>query len=97
LNAPGWTFATELNFLWAEKNGERAYDGCVDLAAWNAKESRWVVIDWKTDQTKDDAAKELRDRYGAQVEVYARALSALTGASAEAFIYGTRTGTVIAL
>jgi ATP-dependent exoDNAse (exonuclease V) beta subunit len=94
---PGWTFATELTFLWADESGETAYDGCVDFAAWNAQESRWLVIDWKTDQTKSNAEVELRDRYGAQVCVYARALQALTGATAVAFIYGTRTGAVIAL
>jgi ATP-dependent exoDNAse (exonuclease V) beta subunit len=54
-------------------------------------------VDWKTDQTKGDAAAELRERYGAQVVVYAHALHALTGAPAEALIYGTRTGAVISL
>ena len=97
LATPGWVFATELPFLWAEAMGEKAFDGCLDLAAWDSHASRWLVIDWKTDQTKVDATTELRDRYGAQIEVYARALHGLTGAPAEALIYGTRTGSVITL
>jgi ATP-dependent exoDNAse (exonuclease V) beta subunit len=97
LSAPGLAFAAELPFLWAEENGERAFDGCIDFAAWDAKAARWLVVDWKTDQTKGAAEKELRERYGAQIEVYARALHALTGAAAEALIYGTRSGAVVAL
>jgi ATP-dependent exoDNAse (exonuclease V) beta subunit len=97
LATPGWVFATELPFLWAEAMGEKAFDGCLDLAAWDSHASRWLVIDWKTDQTKVDATTELRERYGAQIEVYARALHGLTGAPAEALIYGTRTGSVITL
>jgi len=97
LTTPGLAFAAELPFLWAEENGERAFDGCIDFAVWDAKAARWLVVDWKTDQTKGDAGKELRERYGAQIEVYARALYALTGSPAEALIYGTRSGMLVAL
>jgi ATP-dependent exoDNAse (exonuclease V) beta subunit len=97
LAAPGLEFVVELPFLWAESGGERAFDGCVDLAAWDAAAARWLVVDWKTDRVEHDATVELRACYGAQVAVYARALGAVYGAPAEAFLYSTRTGEVIAV
>jgi ATP-dependent exoDNAse (exonuclease V) beta subunit len=69
----------------------------VDLAAWDGKNSRWLVVDWKTDFVEGDYAAELRRRYGAQVGVYARALAGLTGAPAEAHLYGTRAGVLAAV
>ncbi len=92
LAAPGLEFAVEMPFLWAEPGGVRAFDGCVDLAVWDSKNSRWLVVDWKTDFVEGDYAAELRARYGPQIQVYARALAAMTGAPATALLYGTRTG-----
>ncbi len=88
----GWEFAVEMPFLWAEGEGKSAFDGCMDLAAWNEKNSRWLVVDWKTDFVAGDYAVELAKRYGPQVGVYARALAAMTGAQVEAVLYGTRVG-----
>lgn len=92
LAAPGLEFAVEMPFLWAEPGGARAFDGCVDLAVWDGTNARWLVVDWKTDFVDGDYAVELRRRYGPQIQVYARALSAMTGAPAEAVLYGTRAG-----
>jgi ATP-dependent exoDNAse (exonuclease V) beta subunit len=97
LAEPGLEFMVETPFLWAEPAGARAFDGCVDLAAWDGKNSRWLVVDWKTDFVEGDYAAELRRRYGAQVGVYARALAGLTGAPAEAHLYGTRAGVLAAV
>ncbi len=91
LVAPGLEFAVEVPFLWAGPDDARAFDGCVDFAAWDGKNSRWLVVDWKTDRVAGGGA-ELRQRYGPQIEVYARALAAMTEASVEAFLYGTRSG-----
>jgi ATP-dependent exoDNAse (exonuclease V) beta subunit len=92
LSAPGLEFVTELPFLWAEPSEAQAYDGCVDLAAWDASVGRWLVVDWKTDRVEKDAAAELRVKYGAQIAVYARALGAIYGAPVEAYLYSTRAG-----
>lgn len=92
LSASGLEFAVEMPFLWAEPGGARAFDGCVDLAVWDPKNARWLVVDWKTDFVAGDYATELRRRYGPQIQVYARALSAMTGAPAEAILYSTRSG-----
>ncbi|MGA2051974.1 MAG: UvrD-helicase domain-containing protein [Opitutales bacterium] len=97
LAAPGLEFVTELPFLWAEAGGERAFDGCVDLAAWDAAAARWLVVDWKTDRVEREAATELRARYGAQVAVYAQALGTVYGAPADAYLYSTRAGELIAV
>ena len=95
LATPGLEFAVELPFLWAEPDSARAFDGCVDLAAWGPKNSRWLVIDWKTDRVDGDGAAELRRRYGPQIEIYARALAAMTDAPVEAYLYGTRAGVLV--
>jgi ATP-dependent exoDNAse (exonuclease V) beta subunit len=97
LAQPGLEFIVEAPFLWADQAEARAFDGCVDLAVWDGKKSRWLVVDWKTDFVDGDYAVELRRRYAAQVEVYARALAAMTGAPAEAVLYVTRAGEVITL
>jgi len=97
LATPGWEIAVELPFLWAEADGAKAYDGCVDLAAWDGKNSRWLVVDWKTDFVEGDYAAELQRRYGPQVGVYARALAAMTGSPVEAVLYGTRAGVMAAV
>ncbi len=97
LAEPGLEFAVETPFLWAEPDGARAFDGCMDLAVWDGKNLRWLVVDWKTDFVDGDYAAELRRRYAAQVAVYARALTELTGAPAEALLYGTRTGVLAAI
>jgi ATP-dependent exoDNAse (exonuclease V) beta subunit len=91
LAAPGLEFAVELPFLWAEPDAACAFDGCVDLAVWDGSNSRWLVVDWKTDRV-DGGGAELRERYGPQIEVYARALAAMTQAPVEAFLFGTRAG-----
>jgi len=95
LAAPGLEFATELPFLWAESGGTRAFDGCMDLAIWDAAAGCWSVVDWKTDRVEKDAAAELRARYGAQLAVYARALGAVYGTPVEALLYSTRTGAMV--
>ncbi len=97
LASPGLEFIVETPFLWAEPGGARAFDGCVDLAAWDGKDSRWLVVDWKTDYVHGDYAAELRRRYAAQVGVYAQALAALTGAPAAAILYSTRAGIIVEL
>jgi len=97
LTAPGVECMTETPMLWAEPGGVRAFDGCMDLAAWDAKHARWLVVDWKTDFVEGDYAAELKRRYSAQVAVYAQALAAMTGEMAEAVIYATRTGVEIAI
>ncbi len=95
LAEPGWEFTVEMPFLWAEADGACAYDGCMDLAAWNEKKSCWLVVDWKTDFVAGDYAGELGRRYGPQVGVYARALAAMTGAPVEALLYATRAGLMV--
>jgi ATP-dependent exoDNAse (exonuclease V) beta subunit len=45
LTEPGLEFAVEMPFLWPEPGGARAFDGCVDLAVWDAKKTRWLVVD----------------------------------------------------
>ena len=92
LSRPGLEFVTELPFLWAESGGAQAYDGCVDLAAWDVAAGRWLVVDWKTDRVEKDAAAELRAKYGAQIAVYARALGAVYDVPVEAYLYSTRAG-----
>jgi ATP-dependent helicase/nuclease subunit A len=97
LASPGLEFLVEMPFLWPEPGGARAFDGCVDLAAWAAAAGRWLVVDWKTDRTNADAGAELLQRYGAQLEVYARTLAAVYAAPVTAFLYGTRTGVLAEL
>jgi len=97
LAKPGLEFAVEMPFVWPEPGGARAYDGCMDLTVWDQHASRWLIIDWKTDRVDGDGAAVLRQRYGPQVGIYAKALGAMTGAVVETLLYSTRTGVLVTL
>jgi ATP-dependent helicase/nuclease subunit A len=87
LATPGLLIHRELPFLWPD--GERCLEGVMDLAVFSPAESRWRVIDWKTNRT--DGAS-LRTIYRGQIEAYVEALRALIDAPVEGSLYLTATG-----
>jgi len=69
-----------------------AYDGFIDLLAHDAESGVWRVIDWKTDRYQSDAARELREAYGRQLQAYVDALSGMFETNVEGWLYSTRAG-----
>jgi len=87
LATPGLIIHRELPFLWPD--GERCLEGVMDLAVFAPAESRWRVIDWKTNRTDGES---LRAIYRGQIEAYVEALRALLDVPVEGSLYLTATG-----
>jgi ATP-dependent exoDNAse (exonuclease V) beta subunit len=66
----------------------------MDLTVYSPAESRWRVIDWKTNRTDGEG---LRAIYRGQIEAYVEALRALLDAPVEGSLYLTATGEWLAL
>lgn len=80
---------TELPFLW--RQGDTAYDGYIDLVAYQEHHDSWIVVDWKTDIVKQDA-QELIAIYGPQLAAYVDALRAIFAKPVTGYLYSTRLG-----
>ncbi|WP_309399584.1 UvrD-helicase domain-containing protein [Cerasicoccus maritimus] len=71
-------------------NAQFAYDGFIDLLAYDAERDAWRIVDWKTDRIFKNPAKELRACYGPQLAAYVTALSQMFGRPVEGYLYSTR-------
>lgn len=69
--------------------------GIVDLFYINAKDEL-VLVDYKTDYIKDDAKKELTEKYKVQIDLYTKALeNALEKPVSKRYIYSVYKDEVI--
>lgn len=80
---------TELPLLW--RQGDVAYDGYIDLVAYQAQHDAWLVVDWKTDMVEHDA-QELIASYGPQLTAYVDAMQAIFDKPVTGYLYSTRLG-----
>lgn len=87
---------TEFPILVSDSKGG-ILDGLIDLAAWNSRNKRWLVIDWKTDRVKASEVGILLDRYRLQIEAYMTALEKISGHPVRGVIYSTPTGIALDL
>ncbi|MEO0795518.1 MAG: UvrD-helicase domain-containing protein [Verrucomicrobiota bacterium] len=67
-----------------------AYDGYIDLLAFNEEHRRWLVVDWKTDRVGADPTAEMLGAYGQQLAAYVTALSTAFGVRFTGYLYSTR-------
>ena len=56
--------------LFFKADDETAYDGSIDLLAYDQSASRWLVVDWKTDRLGNDGVDGLIECYGRQLLAY---------------------------
>ena len=89
LAEPGLVCHAEMPIFW--RRGDEVLEGLVDLAVLAPAKRRWLVIDWKTNESGD-----LRAIYAPQVTAYAAALRGITGFAAECGVYATVAGKWIA-
>ena len=80
---------TEVPFLFQQ--AACAYDGFIDLIAYQAAQGAWVVIDWKTDQV-DRTVDELVARYAQQILAYIDAMKTVFKQPVTGYLYSTRLG-----
>lgn len=72
---------------------EDAYEGVVDLIAYDEPKDSYIVLDWKTDALENP--NELLTHYGKQIEVYRQILATQTQKPVQAFIYHTKTAKLL--
>lgn len=92
LLSPELKITTEVPILWKSNKGI-AYEGFIDLVAWNETSRNWLVVDWKTDQTKVHAGSKLMNTYANQLKAYAESLMGLAPeTTADVLLYSTVLG-----
>ena len=70
--------------------------GVIDLCF--IENGAWVIIDYKSDKVKEEAASEAAKKYSVQLELYSKSLSMITGKSVkEKSIYFLETGQQITI
>ena len=96
LQKPDLVIRTEVPFLWRSGQFE-AFDGVIDLVAWDPKEGSWLIVDWKTVQLSEGDTRSAMDRYLAQVSAYRDAVRSLRGEAVKSWIFWTSSGTFVAI
>jgi ATP-dependent exoDNAse (exonuclease V) beta subunit len=86
----------EMPFFW-KMDEERCLEGIVDLALFDRKTRRWLIVDWKTNEIEPDEVGKLRDHYRTQIAAYWKSIAEMTpnGSRVDAGIYSTPTGQLI--
>ena len=88
------TIYTEVPILWA-KGPQAAYDGSIDLLAYDTHREVWLVVDWKTNRLDDP--KTLLNIYEPQLRAYVEALGNILKQPVEGLLYSTPTAVTIPL
>ncbi|WP_309386585.1 UvrD-helicase domain-containing protein [Cerasicoccus frondis] len=106
LNSPDRQVRAEASLFWPDSSrapdelelglgittapAQFAYDGFIDLLAYDAERDAWRIVDWKTDRIFKNAARELRACYGPQLAAYVEALGKMFSRPVEGYLYSTR-------
>ena len=71
---------------------QKCLEGIVDLAVWRPAETKWFILDWKTNWIEREELDQLRAYYRPQIACYWKAVAELTKRPVVAGIYSTATG-----
>lgn len=82
---------SEMPLLWC-KSASECVEGVIDLALLTPERGEWLIVDWKTDAVRADAADSLLEIYRAQVQAYVEAMRAITQQDASGLLYSSATG-----
>ncbi len=86
---------SEMPFLWQIDEG-KCLEGIVDLALFQPGDSKWFLLDWKTNRIEQGELDKLRAAYQPQIAAYWKAVTETTNQTVGAAIYSTATGEFIA-
>ena len=84
----------EIPFFWRAKDN-LCLEGIIDLALLKQDETKWFILDWKTNRIDRNRIDTLRASYRPQIAAYWRAIAEMTGESVDAAIYSTSTGQLL--
>jgi ATP-dependent exoDNAse (exonuclease V) beta subunit len=81
----------EMPFFW-KIDDSKCLEGIVDLALFDRKAGKWLILDWKTNRITADKLENLRLQYRPQIAAYWKAVAQMSGMPVEAGIYSTANG-----
>lgn len=81
----------EMPFLWA-MDDRQCLDGIIDLAVYDPLATRWMLVDWKTNQVPGGDPMSLHAHYLPQLSAYWKAASEMLKQPVSAGLYSTTTG-----
>jgi len=84
----------EMPFFW-KVDEQKCLEGLIDVALFRSGESKWFLLDWKTNRVERDELENLRVEYLPQIAAYWKAVTKMTKRPASAGIYSTATGELI--
>ena len=84
----------ELPFFWRVDNN-RCIEGVIDLAFFQQRNGKCLILDWKTDRVPPDNTETLHARYRPQLAAYWKAVSEIAKLDVEAAIYSTGAGALV--
>jgi ATP-dependent exoDNAse (exonuclease V) beta subunit len=84
----------EMPFFWRVKPNV-CLEGIIDLALFEDDESKWFILDWKTNRIDRNQTDKLRISYRPQIAAYWRAIAEMTGQPVGAAIYSSSTGQLL--
>jgi ATP-dependent exoDNAse (exonuclease V) beta subunit len=84
----------EMQFFW-RMNERTCLEGVIDLALFDQRTDKWLILDWKTNRIAFDELESLRKQYRPQLAAYWKAVSEMTQRPVEAAIYSTPTGALL--
>jgi len=97
LGRPGVVVRTEVPFLWKEDE-KTAFEGYIDLVAYDDEKEDWILVDWKTDRPAGkNPEATLRKRYSPQLEAYSEVLRGIFKKPVHTILYTTVLGRALSL
>jgi ATP-dependent exoDNAse (exonuclease V) beta subunit len=84
----------EFPFLW-RLDETNCVEGIIDLALYDQRGEKWLIIDWKTNRIAPNESELLREQYRPQLAAYWKAIGEMTQRPVEAAIYSTPTGALL--
>ena len=97
LGRRGLIVRTEVPFLWKEDD-KTAFEGYIDLAAYDDEKKDWILVDWKTDRpTGADREATLRKQYSPQLEAYTKVLRGIFKKPVHTILYSATLGRGLSL
>src|SRR6266480_3102550 len=85
---------SEMPFFWRVDNN-RCIEGVIDLAFFQQRNGKCLILDWKTDRVPPDNTETLHARYRPQLAAYWKAVSEIATLDVEAAIYSTAAGALV--
>jgi ATP-dependent exoDNAse (exonuclease V) beta subunit len=93
-NLSEWRIRTEWPFT-IRRNDQEIFEGIIDWIAFDLRQDRFILIDWKTNLHLPNGIEGLREHYKGQLEAYREVIGKLYEKTVDCFLYSTALGAFI--